>query len=325
MKEQNQERREKPPVRLQNAGHTQRKRAARIVRYVAVVVFGNAVAAAGSAFFVIPSGLVMGGTTGLGIFVQNFWKNEFAVSLVVYAANILLFAIGCVCLGKKFAYATLAGTLLYPAFMQAFTAIDTSLYGGASLAGDHLLLSAVCGALLFGLGIGLVVRVGASTGGTDIPPLIFYKYFGLPVSTGLLLLDMGIVFLQLFAAPIEMILYGVIIVLLSSYVIDKVSPIGLKRTQVKIVSRHYRAIREMMIGELNLGVTMLAAQTGYFEEEVFVLLTVISNRELVKLKNEVMAIDPEAFMTIARISEVQGRGFSSERVSLPRRQEPDSE
>lgn len=301
------------------------------IRYALIVVIGNALTAAASAFFIVPNGFTMGGTTGVGIFVTRLLANagksnlEWVVSLTVYIANIALFIVGSIFLGKKFAIATLAGTLLYPSFLSAFTAINKlylTAHANIPIAHDDPLLAAVCGALLFGAGIGITVRVGASTGGTDIPPLILHKYFNIPVSVSLWVLDIAIVLIQFFAkASVDMILYGVIITLLSSVVIDKVSPIGLRRAQVKVISKKYREIREMILNKLNRGVTMLYGKTGFLQEKCYVVLTVISNRDVVKLKNEVQAIDPDAFLMVSVISEVRGRGFSMDRIVLPREEE----
>lgn len=302
----------------------------RFLLYCLYIVVGNAVAAAAYAFFIGPNELVMGGTTGVGIFLRNVLAGKLAdewlewiVNLTVYALNIVLFVIGAVLLGKKFAAATLAGTLLYPTFMSIYTPLNDlyiAKHGAAMAAGDPL-LATVFGSLLFGAGLGIVIRVGASTGGTDIPPLILHHYFGIPVAASMWVLDVAIVLLQLFVVSLETVLLGVLICLLSSAIIDLITPIGFKKIQVKIVSKQYRAIREMILNDLNRGVTVLFGQTGYLKEKCRVLLTIVSNRELVKLKNEVQRIDSEAFMTISVVSEVRGRGFTSEGIRLPREAE----
>ena len=288
-----------------------------------VIVLGNMLAAGASAFFIIPNNFVMGGTTGIGIFMRNLiapeaaWR-EWVVSITVYTANILLFAIGAILLGKQFAVATFAGTLLYPTFISVFNLANDAIVRslGAPLAASEPFLAVVCGAILFGLGIGIVVRVGASTGGTDIPPLIFHKFFNWPVSVTMWVLDMSIVAFQIIAAPITSVLYGAIITIISSLVIDKVAPIGMRRTQVKIVSVRYEEIRDMILNKISRGVTVLYGETGYLQNDCHMLLTVISQRQLVQLKAEVQRIDPEAFMTISIVSEVRGRGFDTEGVDF---------
>lgn len=305
-----------------------RRQVTKFLLYVVIIVLGNMLAAGASAFFIIPNNLSMGGTTGLGIFVRNLiiktngagtaWE-DWAVSITTYTVNIALFILGTVLLGKKFAASVLAGTVLYPTFLTVFNLAEGAIEGalGGTICGDNLLLAAILGGMIFGLGVAIVVRVGASTGGTDIPPLIFQKYFNWPVSISLWVIDMVIVAMQLIViTPYENALYGVIIVLLSSVVVEKVAPIGMKRTQVKIISTKYKEIRDMILTKVHRGVTVLYGQTGYLKEDCYMLLTIVSHRELVTLKAEVQRIDPEAFMTIGVVSEVRGRGFHSDGVDF---------
>ena len=189
---------------------------------------------------------------------------------------------------------------------------------------ENPLLAVVCGALLFGIGIGVVIRVGSSTGGTDIPALVLHKYFNIPVSVGLWFFDIVIIAVQVLTAGIEGVLYGILMSLVATTTIAKISPIGVKKTEVRIISKEYRKIREAIINTLNRGVTMYVAKTGYLQKNTYVLMTVISNRDVVKLKNVVQAIDPEAFVIFSEISEVKGRGFSSSKISLPHTEEVDN-
>ena len=235
---------------------------------------------------------------------------------------------GAFLLGKKFALATLAGTLLYPSFVSLFTYLN-ELYiaaNGHAIASDDPWLAIICGTLMFGAGIGCVVRIGASTGGTDIPPLILKKFFNIPVGISLWALDLTIVLIQFFAGvPLETVLYGVVITVFSSAVVDLVSPIGMRKRQVQIVSAKWREIRTMILNELHRGVTLLHARTGFLQEERYVIMTVVSNREVVRLRNAVQAIDPEAFFTVSVVSEVRGRGFSSEKILLPLSEEREAD
>ncbi len=298
------------------------------------VVIGNAITAGGAALFIVPNGFVMGGTTGIGIFVRNLLPETFAwrewiVNITVYAANIALFILGAFLLGKRFALSTLAGTFLYPGFMSLYN-IASEAYikrygapigmvgnGTDAIFGGNLILTAVLGALMFGFGIGVVIRVGSSTGGTDIPALILHKFFGFSVSVVLWITDILIILLQFIArVNINFILYGMLISLISNIVIGHVSPIGVRQTQVKIVSRKYEEIRDMILNKVSRGATVLYGETGYLKEECRMVLTVISHRQLPVLKAEVQKIDPEAFMTVSVVSEVRGRGFSSEGVDF---------
>lgn len=311
-----------------------KKQVLKFIKYCLIVILGNAVASAASAFIIIPNDFVMGGTTGLGIFVRNLVHKEWAVTLTVYAANIALFILGAVLLGKKFALATAAGTVLYPSFLSLWQFVNDKLidpetlltpfqFRGEGTIGQPL-LAVIFGAFFFGLGVGIVVRVGASTGGTDIPPLILHKFFNLPVSVGMWIIDISVVLLQ-FAAkkPVEEVLYGVLIMFLASFIADRVSMVGSKRAQVKILSKKHEEIRKMILNKLNRGVTLLSGKTGFLKDDCYMLLTIVSFRDVVKLRNAVQKIDPDAFFMVSTISEVRGRGFSSDRVSLPKEEERD--
>ena len=293
----------------------------KFVLYFFIVCLGNACAACASGLFLIPNGFVMGGVTGIGILVRNLIGegHEWVVECTVYVANIALFIVGALLLGKRFALATLAGTLLYPLFLSLFTYVN-GLYvesTGHPIAADEPVLAALFGAMLFGAGLGIVVRVGASTGGTDIPPLILNHYFGFPVAVTLWMIDGSIVLLQLVAVSFQAVMYGIVIDIVSSLVISIVSPVGTRRAQVFIVSKKFHEIRDMILYELNRGTTLLQGETGFLHEECRMLMTVVSRREVVRLKNEVRAIDPDAFFTVTTVSEVRGRGFTAAKVQLP--------
>lgn len=301
----------------------------RFILNAIIIILGNAIASAGVAFFIDPSGFVMGGTTGLGIFVKNllmkcevtdpFWTT-WAVQITVYTVNIALFVLGCILLGKKFAITTAAGTFLFPTFLTVYGFIKEAWPGGSNLGLaeplGHPLLAMIFGSLLFGFGVGIVVRVGASTGGSDIPPLIFKKYFNAPISVTMWIVDFSIVAINFFVTAPENVMYGILITLISSFIVGKISPVGMRRTQVKIISTHYEEIREMILTKISRGVTVLYGETGYLKADCKMLLTVISHRQLVQLKSEVQKIDPNAFITISEVSEVRGRGFHSDGVDF---------
>lgn len=281
------------------------------------IVFGNAATAAGAAFFVVPNGLVVGGTTGIGVFVRHFFP-DVSISMIVLILNIVLFTLGFLFLGKNFALKTLLGTLLYPGFMFVFERI----IGEGKVVEDPM-LATLCGGVLVGVGIGSVFRVGSSTGGMDIPPLILQKFFHLPASIGVWIFDFIVILMQCFVCKFEMVLYGVIMAAVYSIIIEKVSLIGQKKMQVKIVSEKYREIHALLIGKLDHGVTLLHGKTGWLCIESDVILSVVPARDVNHLTEEVQKIDPNAFITISTVSEVKGRGFTSERVHLPKKESSD--
>lgn len=267
------------------------------------VVTGNALYALTVKLFLLPSGLVTGGTTGIALTVNHLLHIK--VSVFVLAFNIIMLILGYLTLGKSFAITTLASTFLYPMMLEFFE----QFIGDYVLTQDILLCTLFSG---FGIGIalGIVIRSGASTGGMDIPPLLLQKFLRIPVSISMYAFDVCILLSQALFRPAENILYGVVLVLIYTMVLDKMLLMGTNRTEVKVISDRSNEIREAILARIDRGVTLLKAESGYLHKESSVVLSVISNRELPKVERLIHEIDPESFMIVSRVCEVSGRGFS---------------
>ena len=270
---------------------------------ILAVILGNFLYALTVQLFLAPSGLVTGGTTGMALAVNHLWSVP--ISGFVLAFNVLMLLVGLAILGKGFALTTLASTFLYPLFLE----ICERALGDLTLTHDLLLCTLFSG-LGIGIALGVVIRAGASTGGMDIPPLVLQKLFRIPVSVSMYAFDVCILLLQAMFRPAENILYGVVLVMIYTITLDKMLLIGRSRTEVKIVSPHYREICDAILHKLDRGATLLNGEGGYLHGQTQLVLSVISNRELIKLEKLVHDIDPECFMTVSRVSEVRGRGFS---------------
>lgn len=277
------------------------------IRNVLFILAGNTVYALAVVTFLLPSGIITGGTTGLSL-AAHFYL-DIPISAFVFGFNLLMFLLGALVLGRKFALTTLLSTFCYPlalAFWQRFPALSSIT--------DDAMLCTVFGGLMIGTGMGIVIRVGASTGGMDIPPLILKKKFGLPVSVTLYIFDFLILICQMFFSNIEQILYGLLLVLIYTFILDKVLVIGLHQAKVEIVSRHHEEIRQAIFAQLDRGCTLLKATTGYLKTDQPVVMTIVSRREMVHLNQLVMDIDPKAFMVISGVNEVRGLGFTLQKV-----------
>ena len=156
-------------------------------------------------------------------------------------------------------------------------------------------------------------RAGASTGGMDIPPLVLQKWFRWPVSITMMLFDIAILLVQAAFSQPEQVLYGIVLVITHTIVMDKMLMLGDSRTEVKIISTRSDEIRTAILAEIDRGVTVLHGEGGYTGEPSEVLLSVISNRELPRLEKLVHSIDPACFLIVSRVTEVSGRGFSMEK------------
>ena len=127
------------------------------------------------------------------------------------------------------------------------------------------------------------------------------------------LFDSAILLLQAFYSDKEQILYGILIVILSSIMLNYVSLAGQKKIQVMIVSKHYLEIRDALLQKLDLGATMFYIETGYLQKHEMAVCCVASSRKLYAINEVVQQIDPKAFTSITQINEVRGRGFTLDR------------
>ncbi len=281
-----------------------------ILKSLPMVALGNVVMAAAIVLFILPAGLITGGTTGLGIIMQHLT----GMSLPVFSAifNVTMFLLGLVCLGKTFAATTLVSTVLSPVMLAVMQYIV-----GDYVICDDVLLCVLFGGILVGVAIAMVVRAGSSTGGMDIPPLLLQKFAGIPVSRSLYAFDLVIIAGQTVLVAPDMLLYGVLMVLVYTVVIDKLMAQGDAQIQLQIVSEESDAIRRAILQDVDRGVTLLHGQTGYFQQETDVLFTIISPRERHRTEQLIRRIDPHAFIIISHVTRVSGGGFSEAKKRLP--------
>ena len=272
-----------------------------------MILLGNTIYALAIVMFILPNNMITGGTTGLGIAIHHYLG--LPIHIFVFIFNTLMFLLGAVVLGTKFALTTLVSTFYYPIILGVFEQIPSL----QSITDDKM-LSTICGGLMIGMAIGIVIRCGASTGGMDIPPLVLNKKFGLPVSVMLYVFDFMILILQMLFTNKEEIVYGILLVLIYTVILDKVLLMGSTRTKVEIMSKKYEELNRLIQERLDRGTTLVYTQTGYLKENQPMILTVVSNRELMRLNQIVQETDPQAFMIIGNVNEVRGRGFSTQKV-----------
>ena len=273
------------------------------IKKILIILLGNTLYALAVALFILPNGLITGGTTGLALVFQH--QLGIPVSVFVGVFNIIMFILGGLVLGKAFALTTIISTFYYPFILSIFE----KLFGQSGMTQDTMLATVFAG-LLIGAGIGMVIRAGASTGGMDIPPLILNKKWHLSVSGTMSALDCGILLTQMLFASQEKILYGILLVLLYTMVLDKVLMIGKNQMQIKIVSEKSAEMSERIRTYLDRGTTLIHSEGGHTHKQLDTVLTVVSSRELSKVNDLVLEIDPNAFMIINQVNEVRGRGFT---------------
>ena len=283
----------------------------RTARNTFLIIAGNALLAFLVASFIIPHEILMGGITGVGIVIHKLTGFDTAAAVLIMNAALLL--LGRLVLGREFALSTIASSLVYPVFLGLFQRIP-----GIGAMTENTLLAALFAGTLTGLSIGLVMRAGSSTGGTDIINLVLAKWTRLPVAFYVWLVDLVIVFGQ---APLyknaEPALYGVLVLVLESVMVDKAMVFGKAKAEVFAVSPKYEEIRRRLLTEVRTGVTMSLIETGGMRERQQAVICVTTPRHLYRITDLILAVDPDAFLTVTRIREVKGQGFTRARVDRP--------
>lgn len=277
------------------------------IKALAMILAGNTLYALTVQLFLLPANIMSSGTTGIALIVKHITGLQ--ISTFVLCFNIFMLMMGLVFLGKKFVMTTIVSSLYYPVVLGVFEKIFADV-----LITENMLLNTLYSGIGIGMALGIVMRAGASTGGMDIPPLVLNKYFKIPVSVSLYVFDFCIVSAQIFFHPLEDLLYGVLLLITTSVMLDKMMLLGTTKTELKIISQKSEEIRKAIIEELDRGVTLLNGESGYMQKDMQLILSVVSNRELVKVERLVRVIDPECFMIVNRVSEVWGRGFSKEKI-----------
>lgn len=296
------------------------------------IILGAFFYAIGYTWFLVPYKISPGGVGGIAqIF---FHLNGFPVGIFMVLANIPLFLLSVLLLGKSFGAKSFYGMLVtsilidlvsIPNFHKLGIFADLSKYTFtvdgeqiyAMFGPNELLLSAIAGSVLLGIGLGLIFRFRGSTGGTDIPVAIIKEKTGLSIGTGywivetLIILTVGIVF-----HDAKLVLWGYINLFITSKITDLTSE-GLPYVKgVYIISDHSNDIKEEIFNRLDRGVTLFKAERGYTGIPTDVVFCALNRRQVPELVDIVKDIDAKSFVTVTDVYDVMGRGFRSRNLTL---------
>lgn len=273
---------------------------------------GNTMLAFAICAFVVPQNFMLGGASGIALIFQTWIPIR--LSVISAVVNIALFLLGLVFMGWEFAAKSLVSTLVYPVIMAVFEELPV----GTMFAGEDRLLCALYCAVLIGGGIGLVVRVGGSTGGMDIPPCILQKYYAIPLGTSLIFFDGLIVLAQTMIKGMDGVLYSLLILVLTSVVVDKTTVSGEQNVEMIIISPKYQQIRNTILRQLDCGVTMLDVETGYEGKAQKAILTVVNGKKYSQVRDAALNLDPRAFIITGDVKNVNGVGYTLSRTEHER-------
>lgn len=275
------------------------------------ITLGVAIAAFAFSFFLNPNNIVIGGVSGIGIIIKNIF-NGYEPALVILVLNIFLLLLGLLLIGKEFFIKTAYGSLTFPLFIMVFDWFLKVTEIQSQILDLNMVLTILFSSILMGGGLGLVVKHGGTTGGTDILQRILFKYFHLPFSASLYILDGTVIFagFLLGVTSLEIFLYAIVFTYISGFVMDNVVFSGFNRRAVYIISKKNEEIKHHILHDFERGVTSIKVIGEYSKNDREMLVCVLSSSEYYKLRDYVERKDPTAFLFVVRASEVRGEGFS---------------
>jgi uncharacterized membrane-anchored protein YitT (DUF2179 family) len=274
-----------------------------------LIVAGCALMGLAYSLFLIPHHFVPGGVSGISIIVNYFVRLPVGVLIIVL--NVPIFLLGLRTMGKKYVVSSLFGMVLSSLMIDFFHEVLK-----VRSATQNEVLASIYGGIMLGIGLGLVFRGRASTGGSDIPGMILSKYTGMSLGFGIMVTDFLIISASGLAfRSLEAPLFGFIVLFLSTRVIDMVLEGWSVSKLVIITSARTDEIADFILYTLDRSGTALRSRSLYLSREGEIILTVIHRKQLTDLREFVRNIDPEAFVIINDTYDVLGRGFKTRLIT----------
>ncbi|MCK4667488.1 YitT family protein, partial [Candidatus Dependentiae bacterium] len=253
--------------------------------------------------FLVHLNIVPGGISGISMILNYLFSTP--IGLFTFILNIPIFLLGWKILGRTFAFRTIIGLVLSTFF------IDFQIYFlKFPIITEDKLLGSIFGGILLGVGLGIIFLGNASTGGTDVVGQIVNKYTNFSIGMGIMFIDVIIISVAAFAfKQLEAALYGYLCLYISSQVIDFILEGSDYARGAYIISLKQKEISERILKDMNRGVTLLKGRSVFRDVDVDVIFTVVTKKEIPKLRRVVNETDPNSFMIISQVHEVLGRGF----------------
>ena len=285
------------------------KRVLERLRSYSIITFGLLLYALGWTVFLIPSGLVGGGVTGISAVI--FYATGFPVSWSFFIINAALLAVALKVLGKGFGVKTVFAIVAVTLFLDRLPGLIPQELIEDIAIGNGKLLSAMMGGVFSGAGIAITFTQGGSTGGTDIVALIITKYREMSPGRVFIMCDLVIIGSVFFipGKTLEDVIYGYIEMVSFSYVIDMVLTGNRQSLQLFIISNKYAEIAEKVTKELGRGVTALDSMGWYSQTESKMLMVILRKTQLQEISAIVKDIDKKAFISVSTVMSVYGQGF----------------
>lgn len=281
------------------------KKLRRITKYeqYSMITVGIILMVVGFYYFLFPAELVAGGVSGLGLVFNKLYGIK--LSYIVFAFNMVLLAFALIFLGKKVFIKSIYGSILFPITLYLFEILLPQID-----IGNDYVLAVTFGGFFLGLGFGLVIKYGGTSGGTDIPIKILNKRLRLSLSASIYLVDGFIILLGVivFYADYGIIngLYAIITMFISGKVADMVIVGSNSKKAVQIITDFPDEIKEAIYSAVYRGVSEVEIQGGYSKVKKIMLVTVITRAEYYLVRNIIARIDENAFVYVTPATEIQG-------------------
>lgn len=288
-----------------------------LVRNSLQIIMGTLILAIGQVLFIEQCSLVTGGLASIGNIINKFFPSQYTVSITVVALNILCFLVGSIFIGKTFAAQTLLSTLFYTLLYPVISALMSNnllpFLQFNEMNDLNLLLAGLFGGVISGIGIGICMGAGGSTGGVDVFAVLISKITRIKVSILMFIIDGTIVLLGFIFIKPDFVYF--LICVLSSICCSAALEFVFARKNncyvVDIISKEWKAINDFIIINLERGSTIVNVQGGYKFEDYRMIQAAISRNQYALLLDKISEIDQSAFVIVSSAREVNGEGFQN--------------
>ena len=312
-----------------------------VVKEWALVTLGILIYVMGWALFLMPNNLVGGGVSGISSMIQYATGGAIQMGYSYFVLNAILIILAVVVIGMGFGAKTIYAIILASVGLRFLPdLIPTEIIQTLALQNGKL-MSTLCGGVMAGIGIGMSISNGGSTGGTDIIALIYTKYRNVSPGKVILYIDFVIILSSLlipsivpdldpatgkqligpdgeplthlmpFSEKVTTVIYGLILVTVNGRVIDSYLSGSQQSVQLFILSKHYAEIADSITHDLHRGVTVLDGKGWYTKEPAEVLMVITRKTDVNLFLRQIKAIDPNAFLSVSSVNGVYGRGFEA--------------
>lgn len=250
----------------------------------------------------IPKEFLAGGVTGLSILI-HYVLPSLPVGVIYFILNIPLFFIGWMFVGHRFFWYSIAGVVIFSTILfLPYPLIPI----------NDMILAALTAGIITGVGSGIILRSLGSAGGLDILSVILFKKFSIRPGTFVLAFNALLITGAAFRIPLEMVIYTLIFMYVTSYCVNMVVTGLSQRKAIMIISPQWRAIADEIMKRMQRGVTVVRGEGGYSGDEVRILYSVVTFSELSRYKQMIRNLDPQAFVVVTETLEVMGKGIGNQ-------------